>query len=287
MLTRFVATMLWRALALACVSFVAIPLTQNAWLLGVISFVIGLGMGCGQPVMMTLAYNRSPAGRSGEVAGLRLMANNVIELTKLTEQETFLNDSSALLRKHSQWMPSNTDGFIISADRYTVYDPAARQAHYVLPAKSLFEEEDLVTAYWHPYLQWRAKILPTPGEVRPETEIYRGPLVETKSERLPEGLLFLHPETSQSAKPVAKWTFGAQAVEISAHAFSATATKKIESAGGRITNELSSPKRSKLTSSRRSRMRLRSPVRTRSPPPRAPSRPIPALRRRRCAMPGC
>ena len=28
---------------------------------------------------------------------------------------------------------------------------------------------------------------------------------------LPEGLLFLDPETSQSAKPVAKWTFGAQA----------------------------------------------------------------------------
>ena len=31
---------------------------------------------------------------------------------------------------------------------------------------------------------------------------------------LPEGLLFLDPETSQSAKPVAKWTFGAQAVEV-------------------------------------------------------------------------
>lgn len=31
---------------------------------------------------------------------------------------------------------------------------------------------------------------------------------------LPEGLLFLDPETSQSPKPVAKWTFGAQGVEI-------------------------------------------------------------------------
>jgi anaerobic selenocysteine-containing dehydrogenase len=51
--------------------------------------------------------------------------------------------------------------------------PTAELAHFVLPAKSLFEEEDLVTAYWHPYLQWRAKVLPPPGEVRPETEIWR------------------------------------------------------------------------------------------------------------------
>jgi len=35
--------------------------------------------------------------------------------------------------------------------------PTAELAHFVLPAKTLFEEEDLVTAYWHPYLQWRAR----------------------------------------------------------------------------------------------------------------------------------
>ncbi len=46
-------------------------------------------------------------------------------------------------------------------------------ADYVLPAKTLFEEEDLVTAYWHPYLQWRAKVLDPPGEVKPESEIWR------------------------------------------------------------------------------------------------------------------
>jgi anaerobic selenocysteine-containing dehydrogenase len=51
--------------------------------------------------------------------------------------------------------------------------PTAELADFVLPAKSLFEEEDLVTAYWHPYLQWRAKILPPPGDVRPESETWR------------------------------------------------------------------------------------------------------------------
>jgi anaerobic selenocysteine-containing dehydrogenase len=49
----------------------------------------------------------------------------------------------------------------------------AALADYVLPAKTLFEEEDLVTAYWHPYLQWRAKIVDPPGDVRPESEIWR------------------------------------------------------------------------------------------------------------------
>lgn len=49
----------------------------------------------------------------------------------------------------------------------------ARLAHFVLPAKSMFEEEDLVTAYWHPYLQHRAKLWDPPGEVKTETEIWR------------------------------------------------------------------------------------------------------------------
>lgn len=46
---------------------------------------------------------------------------------KLAAQEKFLTDAGALLSKHGQYLPSNTDGFIISADRYSVYDPAARK----------------------------------------------------------------------------------------------------------------------------------------------------------------
>ena len=60
------------ALSLACVSFVAIPMTQNAWLLGVISFVIGLGMGCGQPLCMILSFNMAPPGRSAETIAIRM-----------------------------------------------------------------------------------------------------------------------------------------------------------------------------------------------------------------------
>ncbi len=49
----------------------------------------------------------------------------------------------------------------------------AREADIVLPAKTFFEQTDVIGAYWHPYLQLRPKVLEPPGEVMPETEIYR------------------------------------------------------------------------------------------------------------------
>ena len=49
----------------------------------------------------------------------------------------------------------------------------AREADLVLPAKTLFEQSDVIGAYWHPYLQLRQKVIDPPGEVKPESEIYR------------------------------------------------------------------------------------------------------------------
>lgn len=49
----------------------------------------------------------------------------------------------------------------------------AREADVVLPAKNLFEQSDVIGAYWHPYLQLRRKVVEPPPEVKPETEIYR------------------------------------------------------------------------------------------------------------------
>lgn len=49
----------------------------------------------------------------------------------------------------------------------------AREADVVLPAKNLFEQTDVIGAYWHPYLQLRRKVLEPPPDVKPETEIYR------------------------------------------------------------------------------------------------------------------
>ena len=49
----------------------------------------------------------------------------------------------------------------------------ARVADIILPAKNMFEQSDVIGAYWHHYLQFKPQVLPPAGEVRPETEIFR------------------------------------------------------------------------------------------------------------------
>jgi anaerobic selenocysteine-containing dehydrogenase len=53
------------------------------------------------------------------------------------------------------------------------YTDTALEADIILPAKTLFEQSDVIGAYWHPYIQLKQKILDPPAEVKPETEIYR------------------------------------------------------------------------------------------------------------------
>jgi MFS family permease len=56
--------------------FLIFPFVANPWLLGAISFAIGLALGCGQPLTLLLSYNRSPEGRTGEVTGVRFSLNH-------------------------------------------------------------------------------------------------------------------------------------------------------------------------------------------------------------------
>jgi len=48
----------------------------------------------------------------------------------------------------------------------------AEMADIILPAKDLFEQSDIIGSYWSPYVQFKPKILDSPGEVQPESEIY-------------------------------------------------------------------------------------------------------------------
>ena len=48
----------------------------------------------------------------------------------------------------------------------------ALEADLVLPAKSMFEQSDIIGSYWNPYVQLKQKVVDPPGEVKPETEIY-------------------------------------------------------------------------------------------------------------------
>jgi MFS family permease len=68
------------SLLVAGVTYLAFPMVENAFLLGLISFVLGLGLGCGQPLSIILTYNHSPAGRAGEALGLRLTVNKFTQI---------------------------------------------------------------------------------------------------------------------------------------------------------------------------------------------------------------
>jgi anaerobic selenocysteine-containing dehydrogenase len=48
----------------------------------------------------------------------------------------------------------------------------ARLADIILPAKGIFEQADVVSSYWNPYVQYKPAVISPPGDVKPESEIY-------------------------------------------------------------------------------------------------------------------
>jgi MFS family permease len=74
-------TVLSGSLLLSGMTFLLFPLFKNAVVLSLIAFILGLGLGCGQPLAIILTYNRAPAGRSGEALGIRITVNNFIQLS--------------------------------------------------------------------------------------------------------------------------------------------------------------------------------------------------------------
>jgi predicted MFS family arabinose efflux permease len=64
------------ALALTGCVYFLFPLVSLVPVLVALAFVLGLGLGCGQPMVMTLIHLASPPGRSGEAVGVRTMLMN-------------------------------------------------------------------------------------------------------------------------------------------------------------------------------------------------------------------
>ncbi|MDF2683019.1 MAG: transporter [Brevibacillus sp.] len=64
----------------AGISFLLIPFVSNMVLLLILSAIMGVGLGCGQPLSLTTTYNASPKTRTGEVLGLRLASNRLSQL---------------------------------------------------------------------------------------------------------------------------------------------------------------------------------------------------------------
>lgn len=69
---------------------------------------------------------------------------------KLGAQLKFLTDAGDVLKKYGQYLPANTDGFILSADRYSVYDPAARTT----PVTDVDDETGRVGRGLHLEAEW-------------------------------------------------------------------------------------------------------------------------------------
>jgi MFS family permease len=61
-------------------AYLLFPLVEQGVLLAGVAFILGLGMGCSQPLSLMLIYDRAPPGRSGEALGLRLTINNFMHI---------------------------------------------------------------------------------------------------------------------------------------------------------------------------------------------------------------
>jgi MFS family permease len=68
------------SLATAGATYFLFPGFHNPVVLATISFLLGLGLGCGQPLSIILTYNHSPPGRSGEALGLRITVNKLTQI---------------------------------------------------------------------------------------------------------------------------------------------------------------------------------------------------------------
>ena len=66
--------------AIAAVGFALVPLFHDLVLLACVSFVFGLGTGCGQPIATMMMFSHAVEGRSGEALGLRLTVNNLMRV---------------------------------------------------------------------------------------------------------------------------------------------------------------------------------------------------------------
>ena len=59
------------AMAVAGLAYLLFPFFPSVPLLMALSFLLGIGLGCAQPIIMSLLYEASPPGRQGEAVGLR------------------------------------------------------------------------------------------------------------------------------------------------------------------------------------------------------------------------
>ncbi len=68
------------SLLLAGAVFLVYPLSTNVLGLLALSFILGLGLGSSQPMVLSLLHTHAPPGRIGEAAGVRLSLVNMMSV---------------------------------------------------------------------------------------------------------------------------------------------------------------------------------------------------------------
>jgi MFS family permease len=69
------------SLATAAAAFLLFPLFERAGLLMAVAFLLGLGLGMSQPMVMSLLHNAVPSGRVGEAIGVRMSLVNMSQIS--------------------------------------------------------------------------------------------------------------------------------------------------------------------------------------------------------------
>ena len=89
-----------------------VPFFQSPWVLGLLSFIFGMGMGVGQPIVTMQMFMNSAEGRSGEGIGLKMMTN---QFTKMVSPIAFGAVASAFGLFPMFWLNAillGTGGFL-------------------------------------------------------------------------------------------------------------------------------------------------------------------------------
>jgi MFS family permease len=68
------------AMCICVASYAAVPFASALGLLMAVSFVVGIGPGIAQPLLLAAMHGASPPGRAGETAGLRLTLSSAMQL---------------------------------------------------------------------------------------------------------------------------------------------------------------------------------------------------------------
>jgi predicted MFS family arabinose efflux permease len=80
--TRYIGEVgvLTLSLFIAGAVYMVVPFFSEAGPLAAIAFLLGIGLGCAQPLTIILTYNHAPPGRAGEALGLRLTVNKLAQV---------------------------------------------------------------------------------------------------------------------------------------------------------------------------------------------------------------